>query len=131
MVRRYHALKIVAQAGHHYEKDMDEINRKGAMMFFFNRTNINDAVEEWRNTVDAVLIDVREVDEFRAGHIPGAINVPFSGIDTISVPKDKQIFVYCLRGTRSSQAARKMKKMGYTKVKSIGGIMEYKGRIEK
>ena len=100
-------------------------------MFFFNKTNINDAVEGWRNTVDAVLIDVREVDEFRAGHIPGAINVPLSGIDTISIPKDKQIFVYCLRGTRSSQAARKMKKMGYTKVKSIGGIMEYKGRIEK
>lgn len=100
-------------------------------MFFFDKTNINDAVEGWRNTVDAVLIDVREVDEFRAGHIPGAINVPLSGIDTISIPKDKQIFVYCLRGTRSCQAARKMKKMGYTKVKSIGGIMGYKGRIEK
>ena len=100
-------------------------------MFFFDKTNINDAVEGWRNTVDAVLIDVREADEFRAGHIPGAINVPLSGIDTISIPKDKQIFVYCLRGTRSSQAARKMKKMGYTKVKSIGGIMGYKGRIEK
>ena len=93
-------------------------------MFFFNRTNINNAVEEWRNTVDAVLIDVREVDEFRAGHIPGAINVPLSGIDTINIPKDKQVFVCCLRGTRSSQAVRKMKKMGFTSVKSIGGIIE-------
>ena len=100
-------------------------------MFFFNRTNINDAVDEWRNMADAVLIDVREADEFRAGHIPGAINVPLSGIDTVSIPKDKQVFVYCLRGTRSSQAAEKMKKMGYTKAKSIGGIMGYKGRIEK
>ena len=100
-------------------------------MFFFNRTNINDAVEEWRAMADAVLIDVREADEFRAGHIPGAINVPLSGIDTISIPKDKQIFVYCLRGTRSSQAVMKMKKMGYTKVKSIGCIIGYKSRIEK
>ena len=100
-------------------------------MFFFNRNRINDAVEEWRNMADAVLVDVREADEFRTGHIPGAINVPLSGIDTVSIPKDKQVFVYCLRGTRSRQAAGKMKKMGYTKVKSIGGIAGYKGRIEK
>lgn len=100
-------------------------------MFFFRRININNAVEEWRNIADAVLMDVRESDEFRAGHIPGAINVPLSGIDTISIPKDKQVFVYCLRGTRSRRAAGKMKKMGYTKVKSIGGIVEYKGQIEK
>ena len=103
----------------------------GAMMFFFNKNLINESVEEWRNMADAVLIDVREANEFQTGHIPGAINVPLSRIDTISVPKDKQVFVYCLRGTRSRQAAGKMKKMGYTKVKSIGGIMRYKGRIEK
>jgi rhodanese-related sulfurtransferase len=100
-------------------------------MFFFNRNQINAAVEEWRSMADAVLIDVREADEFRTGHIPGAINVPLTGIDSIRIPKDKQVFVYCLRGTRSSQAARKMKKMGFTKVKSIGGVMGYKGRIEK
>ena len=100
-------------------------------MFFFRRININNAVKEWRNIADAVLMDVRESDEFRAGHIPGAINVPLSGIDTISIPKDKQVFVYCLRGTRSRRAAGKMKKIGYTKVKSIGGIVEYKGQIEK
>jgi len=100
-------------------------------MIFFKRTNINDSVNEWRNMADAVLVDVREADEFRAGHIPGAINVPLSGIDTISIPKDKQVFVYCLRGTRSSRAAGKMRKTGYTKVKSIGGIVRYKGQIEK
>ena len=100
-------------------------------MFFFNRNHINDAVEEWRNIADAVLIDVREADEFRAGHIPGAINVPLSEIHSIGIPKDKQVFVYCLRGTRSRQAVGKMKKMGYTKVKSIWGIVCYKGQIEK
>ena len=100
-------------------------------MFFFNRNHINDAVEEWRNMADAVLVDVREADEFRAGHIPGAVNVPLSGIDAVSIPKNKQVFVYCLWGTRSSRAARKMKKMGYTKVRSIRGIAGYKGRIEK
>jgi len=94
-------------------------------MFFFSKNHINDAVEEWRHMADAVLIDVREADEFRAGHIPSAINVPLSEMDFVSIPKDKQVFVYCLRGTRSSRAAGKMKKMGYTKVKSIGGIVGY------
>ena len=100
-------------------------------MFFLNKNNINDAVEECRDTKDAVLIDVREAEEFRAGHIPGALNVPLSEIDAISTPKDVPVFIYCLRGSRSKRAERMLKKMGYAKVRSIGGIMEYKGRIEK
>ena len=100
-------------------------------MFFFNRTNINDAVEEYRNTPGAVLLDVREVDEFRSGHIPGAVNVPLSVINQVTLPKDKPIFVYCLRGTRSRQAVSRLTRMGYQNVKSIGGITTYKGQLEK
>ena len=74
-------------------------------MFFFNKTNINDAVEEYRNTPGAVLLDVREADEFRSGHIPGAVNVPLSAIEQATLPKDKPLYVYCLRGTRSKQAS--------------------------
>ena len=73
-------------------------------MFFFNRTNINEAVVECRNTPGAVLVDVREVDEFRSGHIPGAVNVPLSQINNTTLPKNAPLFVYCLRGTRSKQA---------------------------
>ena len=98
-------------------------------MFFFHRTNINDAVEECRNTPGAVLMDVREADEFRSGHIPGAVNVPLSRIHTIDIPRDKQLYVYCLRGTRSIQAVGALKRMGYP-AKSIGGITGYKGQIE-
>ncbi len=97
---------------------------------FFNRTNINEAVDECRNTSNATLLDVREVDEFRSGHIPGAVNVPLSRINTISLPKDQQLFVYCLRGTRSRQAVSALKRMGYT-AKSIGGIASYKGQLER
>ena len=50
-------------------------------MFFFNRININEAVQECRDTPNAVLLDVREADEFRAGHIPGAVNQPLSAIN--------------------------------------------------
>ena len=100
-------------------------------MIFFHRTSINDAVEECRNTPGAVLMDVREADEFRAGHIPGAVNVPLSGIAQVTLPKDKPVFIYCLRGTRSKRAVGRMKRMGYQSVKSIGGIASYKGQLEK
>ena len=55
-------------------------------MFFFSKTNINEAVQECRNTPDAVLLDVREADEFRSGHIPGAVNHPLSAIEKIEIP---------------------------------------------
>ena len=100
-------------------------------MFFFHRTNINDAAEECRNTPGAVLLDVREAGEFRSGHIPGAVNVPLSAVSQVALPKDKPVFVYCLRGTRSRQAVSRLTRMGYQNVKSIGGITSYKGRLER
>ena len=100
-------------------------------MIFFKRTNINDAVDECRRTPDAVLLDVREADEFRAGHIAGAVNIPLSSIHTIHIPKDKPLYVYCLRGTRSRQAVGALKRMGYENARSIGGIASYKGQIER
>ena len=100
-------------------------------MFFFRRTNINDAVEECRNSPGAVLMDVREADEFRSGHIPGALNVPLSAVGQVTLPKDKPIFVYCLRGTRSKRAVSHLTRMGYQNVKSIGGIISYKGQLDK
>ena len=98
-------------------------------MFFFNKTNINSAVEEYRNTSGAVLLDVRETEEFYSGHIPGAVNIPLSTIDTISIPKTSTLFVYCLRGTRSKRAVSILKRMGYD-ARSIGGIASYKGQTE-
>ena len=100
-------------------------------MFFFKRNNINDAVEACRGTPGALLLDVREADEFLTGHIPGAVNVPLSGITGIRIPKQTTLYVYCLRGTRSRRAVGILKHMGYENVQSIGGIAAYKGPLEK
>lgn len=94
-------------------------------------TNINKGLEEFRNTPEAVLVDVREENEFREGHIPGALNIPLSVIQQIDLDKTAPLFIYCLRGSRSDRAAAILKKMGYQHVKSIGGIMSYKGELEK
>lgn len=96
-------------------------------MFF---TNINRGRKEYKNTKEAILIDVREADEFHAGHIPGAVNIPLAAVGDISYPKDTPLFVYCLHGTRSKRAALILKSRGYAKVESIGGIRSYHGPLE-
>ena len=92
--------------------------------------NINRGLEECRAASGSILVDVREADEYASGHIPNAVNEPLSTIKQTTLPKDKPLFLYCLRGTRSKQAARILRSMGYT-VKSIGGIGRYKGELER
>ena len=92
--------------------------------------NINKGVEECKAIPGAILVDVREADEFASGHIPGAVNAPLSTINKTMLPRNAPLFLYCLRGTRSKRAAGILKKMGYTTVKSIGGISGYKGKLE-
>ena len=92
--------------------------------------NINKGLEEYRATSGAILVDVREADELRSGHIPGAVNVPLSAITSTTLSKTAPLFLYCLRGSRSKRAAGILKRMGYT-VKSIGGINGYKGEVER
>lgn len=80
------------------------------------------------------LIDVRTKEEFRGGRIPKAVNVPVENLQLISkaVPnKDAKVFVYCLSGGRSSQAAHMLDHMGYTNITNLGGIMSYNGPIER
>lgn len=105
---------------------------EGACMFF-KRSDINAGVEEYQKTPGAVLVDVREADEYTAGHIPGAINLPLSALQTVDIPfpKDAPVFVYCLAGTRAGRAVRFLKKAGYINVQNIGGINSYKGAVEK
>lgn len=93
--------------------------------------NINRGLAEYGSVPGAVLVDVREAEEFAAGHIPGAVNLPLSRIKTVALPKDTPLFLYCLRGSRSLRAAGILKRMGYTNLRSIGGINTYKGELTK
>ena len=92
--------------------------------------NINKGLEEYHAAADAVLLDVREADEYAAGHIPGAVNVPLSNIAASSLPQNRPLFLYCLRGARSKRSVRILRQKGFTQVKSIGGIVAYRGQLE-
>ena len=49
--------------------------------------NIYKGLEEYRTTPGAILVDVREADEFKIGHIPGAVNEPLSTVSKTTLPK--------------------------------------------
>ena len=104
-----------------------------SILYIFKRPDINAGVEEYRNNPGALLVDVRGADEYRQGHIPGSVNLPLpslSGRKSIGVGKDSPVYVYCLSGARSAQAAGILQRMGYNNVKNIGGIAGYKGEVE-
>lgn len=99
----------------------------------FKRPDINAGLEEYRNSPGALLVDVRGSDEYRQGHIPGSVNLPLNtlpGRNSIGVSKDSSVYVYCYSGARSAQAASILSRMGYSKVKNIGGIAGYNGEVE-
>ena len=80
-----------------------------------------------------VIVDVRRLDEYQSGHIPGAILIPNESIGTerpAELPDLNQIIlVYCRSGNRSRQAAQKLFDMGYRNVYEFGGIITWTGEI--
>ena len=82
---------------------------------------------------NAVLLDVRQVDEFNAGHIDGAVLVPHdtivANVGAIVPDKNTPVYVYCRSGRRSAIAFEAMKKLGYTNLTDLGGMDEAKRRL--
>jgi len=104
-----------------------------------NQTNtyrsitMDEAVTMMSRETGYIILDVRRPDEFSAGHIPNAINVPNETIGTAEIPelpdKDRLIMVYCRSGRRSKEAGEKLVKLGYTNIVEFGGILDWKGEI--
>ena len=77
-------------------------------------------VQENVATRKAVLVDVREPDEWNKGHVQGAISLPLSSLkkgDTSAaesqLPKDKIVYTHCVMGVRALKAAKILEKLGY------------------
>jgi len=77
------------------------------------------------NREDAQVIDVREADEFAAGHLPEAKNVPLAKladrISEIERFKDKPVIVCCASGMRSGKACGELRKLGFAKIHNLSG----------
>jgi rhodanese-related sulfurtransferase len=82
-----------------------------------------------------IILDVRTKDEYKGGHIPGAVLLPNESIgkETIDIlpDKDQIILIYCRSGRRSKEAAVKLVNLGYTNIYEFGGIIDWTYDIEK
>ena len=81
-----------------------------------------------------IILDVREQDEYDAGHIPGAILIPYTRIEEEAseklTDKDQLILVYCRSGRRSKIAADALGELGYTNIREFGCILDWPYEIE-
>ena len=95
-----------------------------------DKTEIN--IEELKKLVskDAILIDVRSLQEFNEGHLENAISIPEFELRSRALQelkdKDETIIVYCTTGVRSKRAKRELIKMGYKNVYNLcNGTQSY------
>ena len=111
---------LLAACGQDIEKDREAVY-------------VNITAEEAKQIMDGeegyIILDVREQDEYDAGHIPGAILIPYTQIkekaNEMLTDKDQLILVYCRSGRRSKIAAEALVELGYTNIKEFGGIIDW------
>lgn len=99
----------------------------------YRQVSPQEAIAMMETEEDYIILDVRTQEEFDAGHIPNAINLPnesISSAPTELLPdKDQLILVYCRSGNRSKQASGKLANLGYTNIVEFGGINQWPGEL--
>lgn len=75
-----------------------------------------------------IVLDVRTPEEYAVGHVPGAINIPYTHlparISELPSAAEKDIVVYCTVGVRAERAASRFRENGYTRVLHLDGDMK-------
>lgn len=72
----------------------------------------------------ALLLDVRELDEWEAGHAPGAVHIPMREVPQRAgeLPQDRRIVAICRSGSRSRAVAEALIAAGFDAVNTTGGM---------
>ncbi len=99
----------------------------------YENATITHAHDHWQqgdqSSIPFMLLDVRTPEEYAEGHIKGAKLIPLQTLDKHlnAVPHDKQVYVYCKSGGRSSRASKLLASNGFTNIENIkGGIDAWK-----
>lgn len=78
---------------------------------------------------DAVLVDVREPDEWAEGHVAGATHIPLGELPSrlAEVPRDREVLLFCRSGNRSGAATSLLRKQGFDRATNVeGGITAWR-----
>ncbi len=98
-------------------------------LFASSGTSLNAVDAKARLDTDRTLfvLDVRQPEEFRAGHIPGATLIPLNklGESLKKLPQDRDILCVCRSGSRSSVATRQLNGAGYNAINLSGGMSSW------
>ena len=101
----------------------------------YEMISAQEAKEIMDSGVDHIILDVREQDEYDAGHIPDAILLPYTQIEQkvedVILDKNALVLVYCRSGRRSKIASETLSALGYTNDKEFGGINDWPYEIVK
>lgn len=75
-----------------------------------------------------IVLDVRSPEEYAAGHIPGAINIPYTHLPAriadLPDTTDKDIVLYCTVGIRAERGAQRLRENGFTRLLHLDGDMK-------
>ena len=94
------------------------------------QVNWNNGLE---NDSDAIILDVRTIEEFEISRIPKSINIDFYNPEIFmqeigKLDKERAYYIYCRTGVRSANSCHLMKELGFAKTYNlIGGIVDWKG----
>lgn len=95
---------------------------------WLGRPSLEDRLSQMEE--NGLLLDVRTREEYKSGHLPGAINVPLDELQQAQLPQGRTVYAYCRSGARSAQACMWLKQAGY-QAENLGGLMGYRGRLER
>lgn len=87
--------------------------------------NARDALTRIENNEPLFILDVRQANEFKDGHIAGAKLIPLDQLNRRlnELPKDQEILCVCRSGSRSSVAVGQLKNAGFNAINLSGGMM--------
>jgi rhodanese-related sulfurtransferase len=113
----------------------DPVNLAGMIASNVLREDVSLAEWEALPNTEALLVDVRQPEEFAAGHITGAINLPLTELRNRleELPRDREIWLNCGVGQRSYYASRLLLQNGFAAKNLSGGFTTYKhlrGRLD-
>lgn len=98
----------------------------------YENTDVHHTYQHWRqgerSPIPFMLLDVRTPEEYAEGHIAGALLIPVQelAMRLHEVPKDRQVYVYCRSGRRSSRAAAVLAEAGFNRIENVqGGIIAW------
>lgn len=94
----------------------------------YNSISMQEFEQKWKRE-KLLLADVRETDEWQAGHLEGAIHVPLSDLADAKekLNKEQEYYVMCHSGARSAMACQQLARDGYKVTNVMGGISAWRG----